>query len=55
MWQVYLFLANEYQGRERQEARRTHRARRWSIGRHRASARSTAADRDTTVGARRAA
>jgi hypothetical protein len=32
MWQVYLYLANEYQARERQAAR-TARTRRWSLRR----------------------
>jgi len=33
MWQVFLYLANERQVRERQDARATHRTRRWSLGR----------------------
>jgi hypothetical protein len=32
MWQVYLYLANEHQGRER-DARAAHRRRRWPFGR----------------------
>lgn len=33
MWQVYLFLANERQDRERETTRRTRRPRRWPFGR----------------------
>jgi hypothetical protein len=45
MWQVYLYLANDHQVRERQRARATSRARRWPFGR-RASEQTSSARRD---------
>lgn len=47
MWQVYLYLANERQVRERQEARTIHRARRRSLGRRRSGTPGTNTQRDT--------
>lgn len=41
MWQVYLYLANEHQGRERQIARTTSRAWRWPFGRRETAAART--------------
>ena len=40
MWQVYLYLANEHQVRQR-ETRARHRGRRWSFGRRAQPTRST--------------
>lgn len=41
MWQVFLYLANERQVRERQDARVNRRARRWTLGRRDTRARVT--------------
>jgi len=50
MWQVFLYLANERQVRERQDVRATHRTRRWSAWRRGAGAPMGGTRRDAPVG-----
>jgi len=47
MWQVYLYLANERQGRERQTAQGARRPRRWPFGRRVGGAPTTREPRQT--------
>jgi len=53
MWQVFLYLANERQVRERHDARVAQRARRWAPGRRGGVAAPSQA-RDETAGGRSA-